>query len=69
VNDTQEEGKTKQKQNKTKPSQFVIDEEKKIVAQSVREREIVKGHFTTLTCALTTTHSQNQNVMLIRKAH
>jgi hypothetical protein len=56
-------------QNKTKPSQFVIDEEKIIVTQSVREREIVKGRFTTLTCALTTTHSQNQNVMLIRKAH
>jgi hypothetical protein len=26
-------------QNKTKPSQFVIDEEKIIVTQSVRERE------------------------------
>jgi hypothetical protein len=25
------------KQNKTKPSQFVIDEEKKFVTQSVRE--------------------------------
>jgi hypothetical protein len=38
VNDTQEEGKTKQKQNKTKPSQFVIDEEKKN-CYPIRERE------------------------------